>query len=207
VQAGLDTTVSFDFSIGNYGIAITGVFISWFAMTYLGRRTIYVGGLACCVTVMFTIGFVNLAHTTAAAYATGSLLLVFTLMYDITVGTLAYSLVTEIPSSRLRTKTIVLARALYNCQGIINGVITPYMLNPDYWNWSGKAGFFWGGLGTVYLVWAYFRLPEPKGRTYEEIDVLFEQKVSARKFRTTKVDLFRVDNHTELETVAESKAE
>ncbi|KPI42725.1 General alpha-glucoside permease [Cyphellophora attinorum] len=207
VQAGLDTTVSFDFSIGNYGIAITGVFISWFAMTYLGRRTIYVGGLACCVTVMFTIGFVNLAHTTAASYATGSLILVFTLTYDITVGTLAYSLVTEIPSSRLRTKTIVLARALYNCQGIINGVITPYMLNPDYWNWSGKAGFFWGGLGSVYLVWAYFRLPEPKGRTYEEIDVLFEQKVSARKFSTTKLDLFRVDNQTELETVAEQKAE
>jgi MFS transporter, SP family, general alpha glucoside:H+ symporter len=200
-QAGLPTTVSFDFSIGNYGIAIVGVFISWFAMTYLGRRTIYVGGLACLCIVMFTVGFVSLSHTTAASYATGTLLLVFTLTYDITIGTLAYSLVTEIPSSRLRTKTIVLARALYNCQGIINGVITPYMLNPDFWNWKGKAGFFWGGLGSVYLVWAYFRLPEPKGRTYEEIDILFEQKVSARNFKSMQVNLFHVDNHTNLETM------
>ncbi|KAJ9608652.1 hypothetical protein H2200_006423 [Cladophialophora chaetospira] len=200
-QAGLPTTVSFDFSIGNYGIAIVGVFISWFAMTYLGRRTIYVGGLALCCTIMFTVGFVSLAHTTAASYATGTLLLCFTLTYDVTIGTLAYSLVTEIPSSRLRTKTIVLARALYNCQGIINGVITPYMLNPDFWNWKGKAGFFWGGLGLVYLVWAFFRLPEPKGCTYEEIDILFEQGISARKFKSTKVDLFQMEPRTELQTV------
>lgn len=36
----------------------------------------------------------------------------------------------------------------------------------------------------------YFRLPEPKGRTYGELDVLFENRVSARKFRTTAADQF-----------------
>jgi len=36
----------------------------------------------------------------------------------------------------------------------------------------------------------YFRLPEPRGRTYGELDMLFEQKVSARKFAGTKVDPF-----------------
>jgi SP family general alpha glucoside:H+ symporter-like MFS transporter len=58
----------------------------------------------------------------------------------------AYSIVAEIPSDRLRTKTIVFARNLYNVMGTINGVIAPYMLNPSAWHWRGKAGFFWAGL-------------------------------------------------------------
>ena len=29
-------------------------------------------------------------------------------------------------------------------------------------------------------LWTYFRLPEPMNRTYGELDVLFENRVSAR---------------------------
>ncbi len=50
-------------------------------------------------------------------------------------------------------------------------------------------------------MWTYFRLPEPKGLTYAELDVLFENKVSARKFRIVEVDPYRSDN---LVTVGES---
>lgn len=189
-QAGLPTTIAFDFSMALYSIAIFGVFISWWVMTYLGRRTIYISGLSMLFFVLMGVGFSSLAHNTAANYATGSLLLVFTLFYDITIGTVCYSIVAEIPSSRLRTKTIVLARIAYNIQGTINGVITPDMINPTYWNWKGKAGFFWAGLCFICLVWSYFRLPEPKGRTYAELDILFEEKVSARKFGSTVLDIF-----------------
>lgn len=64
------------------------------------------------------------------------------------------------------------------------------MLNPEAWNWGGKTGFFWAGMCFVCLVWTYFRLPEPKGRTYAEMDNLFERCISARKFKTTAAELF-----------------
>ena len=38
------------------------------------------------------------------------------------------------------------------------------------------------------------RLPEPKGRTYGEMDVLFARGISARKFKETKLDIFRGDH-------------
>lgn len=193
-QAGLPTSIAFDFSISLYAVAMIGVVISWFALTYLGRRTIYLGGLTTMCLVLLTIGFVNISPSKGTSFATGSLLLLFTLCYDITIGTVAYSIVAEMPSSRLRTKTIVLARNLYNVQGTINGVITPYMLNPDAWNWKGKAGFFWAGLAMLCLIWSYFRLPEPKNRTYAELDLLFEQKISARKFKSALVDPFDVSH-------------
>ncbi len=40
------------------------------------------------------------------------------------------------------------------------------------------------------LIYTYFRVPEPSGRTFAELDLLFEKKVSARKFASTDVDVF-----------------
>jgi MFS transporter, SP family, general alpha glucoside:H+ symporter len=113
---------------------------------------------------------------------------------QISIGTVAYIVVAEIPSRRLLSKTIVLGRIIYNCQGIVNGVITPYMLNPNAWNWRAKAGFLWACTSLICFTWAFFRLPEAKGRTYAELDLLFEQKVPARKFRTAVVDPFDLEN-------------
>lgn len=62
------------------------------------------------------------------------------------------------------------------------------MMNPTEWNLLGKTGFFWGSTAFCIFVWSYFRLPEIKGRTYEELDILFMNKVSARKFSKTHVD-------------------
>lgn len=56
------------------------------------------------------------------------------------------------------------------------------MLNPTAWNWGAKAGFFWAGCTALCLLWAFFRVPETKGLTYAELDLLFEQGVSARQF-------------------------
>lgn len=39
-------------------------------------------------------------------------------------------------------------------------------------------------------IWAFFRLPETKDRTYEELDVLFARNVPARKFKSTDPDVF-----------------
>ena len=35
-----------------------------------------------------------------------------------------------------------------------------------------------------------FRLPEPKDRSFAELDLLFEKRISARKFASTTVDVF-----------------
>ena len=76
------------------------------------------------------------------------------------------------------------------------------MVSTVEWNWSGKSGFFWGGTAFLVFVWSYFRLPEIKGRTYEELDMLFMQKVSARKFASTHVDPYETvkdNDHMEVE--------
>jgi hypothetical protein len=95
-------------------------------------------------------------------WATGALILILTFVYDFTVGPVCYSLVAELPSTRLRIKTVVLSRNVYNVFGIIIGTLQPRFMNPTAWNWRGKTAFFWGGLNLLGIIWTYFRLPEPK---------------------------------------------
>lgn len=197
--------MSFNMSLGQYGLGLLGTFLSWILMIHIGRRTLFVGGLAGLFACLMTVGFISLApaHSEAASWATGSMLLVYTFVYDSTVGPVVYSLVSELSSTRLRAKSIVLSRNLYNLIAIANGVIFPYMLNPTAWNWKGKTGFFWAGTCALCFVWAFFRVPEPKGRTYGELDILFETGVSARKFRTTIVDPFHGAGAEKQEVVPE----
>ncbi len=76
---------------------------------------------------------------------------------------MCYSLVAEIPSTRLKIKTVVLARNFYNFGGIINYILMPKMLLSTEWNWGAFTGFFWAGVNALLIVWCFFRLPEPKG--------------------------------------------
>lgn len=64
--------------------------------------------------------------------------------------------------------------------------VVSYMLNPAELNLQGKSAFVW--LGTCVFCWitAYFYLPECKGKTYRELDVLFHQRVPARQFARAK---------------------
>ena len=193
-QAGLPTYTAYDFALGQYSINCVGVFGAWFLMTLgIGRRSLYLYGLCGLCTMLFLLGFLGLvpqSHKKEASLATGSILLVWAMCYQLTVGTVCYSLVAELSTRRLQIKTVVLGRNLYNIVGIICSVLTPYMLNPGAWNWGNYAGFFWAGICFLCIIYTYFRIPEPSGRSFAELDVLFERGISARKFSSTRVDVF-----------------
>ncbi|OAP63684.1 hypothetical protein AYL99_02911 [Fonsecaea erecta] len=215
-QAGLAPSKSYDFALGQYGINMAGVFGAWFLMTWgIGRRSLYLYGLCGLFSMLLIMGFLGLvprAHRDEAALATGSIMLVWALCYQLTVGTVCYSLVAELSTRRLQIKTVVLGRNLYNIVGIICSVLTPYMLNPGEWNWGNYAGFFWAGICFCCIIYTYFRVPEPAGRSFAELDLLFERGVSARKFATAHIDVFEesvvhetVDGTNTLKTYAQKR--
>lgn len=187
-QAGMAAVQSFNMSMVSLALGMIGTAGSWFLMARVGRRTIHFGGVCCLFTLLIIVGSMSFAGTTASLWGIGAMLIVFVFIYDFTVGPVTYSIVSEMSSTRLKAKTIVLARALYNTSNIVVNVLTNYQLGDTAWKWGAKAAFFWAGTAGIVVVWVFFRLPEPKGRTYGELDLLFEQRVSARKFASTKVD-------------------
>lgn len=193
-QAGLSSSHAYSFAMGQYAINMVGVFGAWGLMSFgIGRRTLYLAGLCGLCTMLMVMGFLGLvpqSHRNAGSLATGSMMIVWALFYQLSVGTVTYSIVSELSTRRLQIKTIVLGRNLYNIVAIICNVLTPFMLNPSAWDWGNYAGFFWGGICFCCVVYSYFRLPEPQGRSFAELDVLFERGISARKFASTQVDVF-----------------
>lgn len=189
-QAGLSTSMSFTFSIIQYILGIIGTLGSWFLSLKFGRFDIHFGGLLTNTIILIIVGGLAFSSNPLASWGIGSLLLVFVFVYNMSIGPITYCLVAEIPSAKLRTKTIIIARNVFNLAGIVISIITPNMLNPTAWNWGAKTGLFWAGFALCSLVWSYFELPETKGRTYAELDKLFSDGVSARKFKTTEVDVF-----------------
>lgn len=172
-NAGLPTEQAFNLTLAQYSLGFFGTVGSWVLMSYFGRRTLYLAGLILQCVIMAIIGGLGFAppNTTivqhkrslfprqdaggsgttvnvnvGASWGVGSLLLVFTLVFDLTVGPVCYAVVGESSSTRLRQKTIVLARMAYNVCGVLNNVYTPLMLNPGDWNWGAKSGLFWAGV-------------------------------------------------------------
>jgi SP family general alpha glucoside:H+ symporter-like MFS transporter len=192
-QAGMDTRNSFSLSMANSALGIVGTAGSWFLMAKIGRRKIHFGGLCCQFLLLVIVGSLSFSGTNGSVWAIAGLLIVFTFTYDFTVGPVTYSLISELSSTRLKAKTIVLARAAYNAVNIFVNVMTNYQLSSSAWNWGARAAFFWAGTCLLSCIWVYFRLPEPKDRTYAELDMLFEQRVPARQFSKTEVDPFTAE--------------
>ncbi|KAL6152229.1 hypothetical protein ACJQWK_04295 [Exserohilum turcicum] len=189
-KAGLPTVQSFNMSMISLALGLIGTAGSWFLMQHFGRRAIHFSGGCTLFVILIVVGSCSFAGTQASNWAIGAVLILFVFVYDFTIGPVTYSIVSEMSSTRLKSKTMVLARALYNVSNIVVNVLTNYQLGDANWAWGAKTAFFWAGTCGCVVVWAYFRLPEPKGRTYGELDVLFEQRVSARKFATTQVDAY-----------------
>ncbi|KAM3064726.1 hypothetical protein ACMFMF_011789 [Clarireedia jacksonii] len=195
VQAGLPNSISFKMTVGGLGLASVGTIVSWFLLGSFGRRTVYLWGLGGLTFVLWTVGIISLAakDSVGGNYAQASMMLIWLLVYYLTVGPICYAIISETSSTRLRNKSVCLSRIAYYIAQIITNVVNPYMLNPTAGNWKGKTAFFWGGWAFTFFVWTFFRLPEMKGRTFEELDILFAKKVKARDFKKTDVDAYIED--------------
>jgi SP family general alpha glucoside:H+ symporter-like MFS transporter len=197
-SAGIEQTIAFDLTIATYGMGIVGTIKSWFLMAQLGRRTIYLWGVSTLCILLIIMGGLSFGQNVTSKMALAVMLLIFAFIYDATVGPVCYAIVAEVPSQQLKSKTIVIARILYNVGGIFANILTNYQITeqPSGWGWGGKTAFFWAASAFLCVVWVYFRLVEPKGRSYGEMTILFEAGVSAREFGDKTMDIFRGDHVT-----------
>ncbi|KAJ4349230.1 hypothetical protein N0V95_004766 [Ascochyta clinopodiicola] len=189
-QAGFSEVQAFNVNISLSACYIIGGIICWFLFPHFGRATIYMSGMTIMFFLLVVIGSLGWVKGTGAHLAIGILLVLSTLCNMITIGPVCYPIVAETPSGRLRYKTVSIGRFVYNLTGLFHNSVTPRMLSPIGWNWGAKAALFYAGTNLLCNIWCWFRLPETKDRPFGEIDLLFENKVHARKFKHTSVDQF-----------------
>ena len=177
----------------NGRLSYTNHKLQWFLMPYVGRRTLFLWGFVILGAIDFVIGGLGVpSHQRSLSWAIASLLIASGFVAYVCSIPVIFALVAELPSSLLRSKSVALGRLAYTVLNVAANVLTPYQLNPSAWGWGARSGFFWGGSCVLGFVFAYFVVPEPKGRTVAELDLLFMKGVSARKFSETEVHVAEV---------------
>jgi SP family general alpha glucoside:H+ symporter-like MFS transporter len=189
IQAGLNAENAYKLSLGSFGLAFFATILSWILMTYFGRRTLMLTGLTLLCVDLLAIGTSAFATSQASMWVQSALAVVWLAIYSSTIGPQSFTLAAEVSATRLRSQTISIARNAYIIVGIITNTIQPYLINPTEANLKGKAALVWFGVGVLTLIWAAFRLPETKDKTYEELDILFEKRVPAWRFASAKLDV------------------
>lgn len=191
-QIGLTSVQSFDMGVGLNGLGFVGTLCSAIPLIYFGRRPSYIFAVSFMITILFIVALLSFAHDYTSNYsyrwAQATLLIILQFVWQATLGPLSYVVVCETPSTKLRSKTLAIATSIDALTGLATTVVGPYLLNPGAANAGAKIEFLYGGISIFSLIWCIFRLPETKGRTFEELDILFERKVPARKFKTYVID-------------------
>lgn len=87
-SAGLDVSSAFSLSLGQYALGAVGTILSWFLMMKFGRRSLYIWGQIAMVVLLIIVGCLGVAPASnaGAQWGIGAMILVYTFVYDMTVG-------------------------------------------------------------------------------------------------------------------------
>ncbi|KAH8080079.1 general substrate transporter [Filobasidium floriforme] len=173
-------------------ILVSAILASFYFVEKVGRRPLLIYGgaiMAICDIVIGVIGTVELSSKTGTGLIVVSV--VWVIAYAMSVAPIGYVAIVENSTPMLRAKTAGIAAVLQSLSGVIFNYTVPIMLSEQQANWGAKTGYFFGGLAVLFTILVWFTVPETQGRTYEELDELYERRLPAWRFkgaRTLKDD-------------------
>lgn len=191
-SAGMGETMSFNYSMAIQSTNIFATGIAIFLMGYVGRRTFYFFGTSAIFTCQVLIGVLGAIAMANHEIGVAVLMIFINLSFKLSLGPACYTIVGDMPNTRVRSQSIVLARASYILSQVVLNQLVPRQLGKantaGAWGWGAKAGFFWAGTCALCVVYVFFRLPETKGRSFLELDHMFQERIATRKFKSYQVD-------------------
>jgi SP family general alpha glucoside:H+ symporter-like MFS transporter len=210
--AGFPVAQSFKLNIGTLSLAFVGNLIGLSLINRVGRRRLFIVGMCTCAADCLGLAICSMIPGQAALWGQASFTMIYMLAFQSGIGPVAYALVGELGSAKLRAKTVGWGMAVHNTSvgELISSswdrigmqpltedrpgttqVILPYLVNPDQANLKGKVGWIFFGVAVVGAIWAYFFVPETAHRNIDELDELFARGIPARKFHKTELGLDR----------------
>lgn len=137
--AGYSISASFKLFVGLQVASMSGNICSWFIIDRVGRRNLTLWGSALLTVILMVTGGLATVGTPNAIKGVVGLAIVYGFVYNATIGSTAYSLLTEVATSRLRIKTIAIGIALQNSWYTMWSFVLPYLFNPDKANLGAKV--------------------------------------------------------------------
>lgn len=180
---GFGTSDSFRISCGAQALSVSGTIASLFIIDRFGRRFVILNGMINLSILNVLTAALGIRKEHSYVTASAAFMTMYNFFYNIGIGPVAYVINSEIPTSRLRAKSIGLGLAVSNALLCMWSFVLPYMFNPDQANMGSSINFIFAGCAFALIFFFYFFLPETAGRSYEEVDELFKAEIPARKWK------------------------
>ncbi|KEF59383.1 uncharacterized protein A1O9_04227 [Exophiala aquamarina CBS 119918] len=174
----------------NTAIAIAMVLLGQYLTDLTGRVPLLMISSTLQIGIFATMGALGTVSDPSRAVRTGAtvMLTLFGACLQFSWSPLFHAVVAEVPTQRLRDQTYAV--------GCVFNVLTqwtvsfslPYLLFKPR-NLGPQVGFIFCFTSVVSLLFAYFCIPECFGKTLEEVDQLFLERVPIRKFRNARPTL------------------
>ncbi|KAH6669194.1 general substrate transporter [Plectosphaerella plurivora] len=187
IMAGMSPRYSLMVNSIGIAAAMVGNMTSWYTVPRFGRRSLILISLGLDNLAWLSMGIAACFTSAAAQWYVGVALLLFGFFNSLGVASAVPVIGTELSSVRLRSRSASLGFGAQSITSWVFMFFTPYLYNTDELNWGGKIGFFFMGTGMLAFALTWWCVPETKGRTFQELDHLFENKVAARAFKKSVV--------------------
>ncbi|KAH8670671.1 general substrate transporter [Ilyonectria robusta] len=164
-------------------MAMLAILLAFVLIELIGRRPQYLFGTFSVLPCLLCIGILGfLKPTTAVMTGVGALCIIWSFLWYLSVGAVGWTIVGEISSPRLRPKTVSIAAMVNSLINMGWSIAIPYLVNAENANLGPKTALVFFAPSVFFAALAYFVLPETKGKTFEQLDMLFEERTPARKF-------------------------
>lgn len=180
-------------SLGFLGLGAVFCVSGAFFLEKIGRRALILYGCLVHISVLVLVGGLHYVNSKSGKIVTAILFNMAVPIAQFATASPCYALSIELSSVRLRSKTQSLGFGAYYIIGWVFLFAVPYMFQqaPAGAGWGTRTCWLFAGLTLVFVVFAYFFVPETKNRSYTDIDELYHRGVPARKFRQTEVNAER----------------
>ncbi|KAI9230341.1 MAG: sugar transporter [Piptocephalis tieghemiana] len=177
-QAGFDTQSTALLATAGSGIVnVVFTLPGLYFIDRVGRRPLLLSGAAVMVTGMVILGVLIAIYgpdfsNSAAPYACLVMMYIFTAGFAFSWGPIGWVYPSEIYPLRIRSKAISLTTASNWLFNFAVSQLVPVLMDAIDWG----LYIIFAGFGLIMFIWVFFYVPETKGKSLEEIDLMFGTK-------------------------------
>ncbi|KUL85291.1 hypothetical protein ZTR_07918 [Talaromyces verruculosus] len=179
----------FTFTVVASCCTLAGTMAAPLVIDRVGRRPTAFVGMSLLLIIDITAG--ALAFNTSnknSALTIAALGFVFNFFWGAGFYSLSALMPSEIATPKLRNHTMAYTIACAQTTAVITTFAVPQLTSADAANLGAKTYLVFGGCMAGVLVFVYFFMPETKGRTFAEVDEMYDAGIPMwkwRKYQTT----------------------
>ena len=179
-------------------LCMLGVLFNWLFVERVNRKTILLYTTGMMIIIMLVVGGLacgpekaHLVPTSPLGQTIIGLALIYMFVFNAGWGPLAWAVATEQCVGHNRPRIMAVSTAVFWIFSWLVTFTLPYLFTTA--NLGAKIGFIYAGGCVCSWLFVFFVLPETKGRSLEELEEMYEDGISSRKW---------ADHKTRIETEA-----